>query len=133
MAAPSVANATTLAFAGTAEQHVTSTEFYSTIVVNNATTVAMFVAVDGGTATAGGNNEMQVAPGATLEFDNEERLPNNSVKPNNSMGVPNTTTYQDVSGVYGWTAQQGYFGTAPTFVSVIPLSTVTGDVTVTLQ
>lgn len=134
MAAPSVANSQTFTYAGTAtESHYSSTEFYSTIVVQNDTAEPIFVAIDGGTATAGGNNEEQVEAGQTFEFDNEQRLPNESVKPNNSQGVPNTSTYADVSTIPGWTAQQGYIGTSPTYVSVIPLASATGDVTVSFQ
>ena len=126
MAAPSAANSQTFAYAAAAtESHFSSTEYYDTIVVTNGTAVALAVAVDGGTAVAGATtHNLEVPANSTVEFDNEQTagLPNWNTKPN-----------QDWSQTLGTTAQQGFTGTAPTYCSVIPEASATGDVTITFQ
>lgn len=99
-----MANATTLTLVAQAEQHVSSTTYYSVIVVDNSeSTDEVYVCTDGGTASVEGAHCLQVPPGHTKVLGNLLPLPNPNVV------APNPAT----------------------FVSVI--SAGTPDVTVTLQ
>jgi hypothetical protein len=123
MAAPSKAIGQTFAYAAAGtESHFSSSEYYTTIVVDNATPVALNVATDGGTAVAGaGTNMLTVPPNSIAEFGNLQPLPN--------ADVPGT----NYTARTGWTAQQGYLGTTLTFCSVIPQASTSGEVTISFQ
>jgi hypothetical protein len=123
MAAPSKAISDTFAYSSSgAENHFSSSEWYSLVTVENATPVALNVCVDGGTATAGaGTNMLTVPPNSIASFGNLQALPN--------ADVPG----QSETASTGWTAQKGYTGTALTYCSVIPQSSATGEVTISFQ
>jgi hypothetical protein len=152
MASPSQDVETTLTFSGTAEQHVTTSERYSTVIIQNDTTVPVYVAVDGGTAIAPGNDESEVPAGQTMEFDNELGLPNSNLNAGQTAtnwqsgpsgggawgggSNPNSNvadTVHDQSMSWAWTSQSGFAETGSTYASVIPSATTTGSVTVTFQ
>lgn len=123
MAAPSKAPSQTFAYAAAAtESHFSSNEYYSTVVIDNATTVALNVCTDGGTATGGaGTNMLTVPPGTVQEFGNLLPLPN--------ADVPGTSETSST----GWTVQKGYVGINLTFCSVIPQASTSGEVTISFQ
>jgi hypothetical protein len=121
MAAPSVAHSQTFAVTST-EVHLASNNYFSTIVVDNGTAVAVNVATDGGTAVAGATtNVLTVPPNSIGVFGNLQPLPNADVP-----ATPETAST-------GWTVQQGWTGTSMTYCSVIPQATTTGDVTISFQ
>lgn len=116
--------ATSLASSQTA-QSVTNAQWYSTIVVENASGVAQYVRTDGVVAVAAAAGCEQVPIGATMAFPNQQPLPN----ANGNGGVPLK---------FGFTTQQNnmpYTNVGdPTYVSVIAAAgSATGDVTVSLQ
>jgi len=122
MASPSVANATTLTFASSGdEQHVSSDYWFSNVVIDNESGEAIYVATDGGTATVGGAYCLSVPNGAIREFANLQPLPDADV------------LAEDESESWAWTTQSAYAATGITYVSVIPASSTSGYVTVTLQ
>lgn len=123
MASPSKAESQTFALSSsTAENHLSSGSWYSTIVVENATTVAVNVCTDGGTATAGAGTHMEtVPPGGIAQFGNLQPLPN--------ADVPGT----DYSLSTNWDVQDGMIGTNLTYCSVIPQSSTSGEITVSFQ
>lgn len=123
MAAPSKAPSQTFAYAASGvENHFSSSEYFSAIVVENATPVAVNVATDGGTAVAGaGTSMLTVPPNSIASFGNLQPLPNADVP-----GVDRTAST-------GWTVQKGYTGTTLTYCSVIPQSSTTGEVTISFQ
>ena len=123
MASPSKAASQTFAYsASAAESQLSANEWYSTITVENSTTVAVNVCTDGGTATAGAGTHMEtVPPGGIATFNNLQALPN--------ADVPGT----DRTASTGWTAQTGFQGTGLTFSSVIPQSSTSGSITVSFQ
>ena len=121
-------------------QTVQSSAPYSdTIVIANNTDVTVFARADGTAATNGGAGCLAVEAGQELTIENGQQLPDEDLKPNNSQGVPNTSTYEDISTVPGWTVQQGYqsttlYSAAPNIVSLFPASTTNaGTITVSFQ
>lgn len=111
--------ATTLSSFATATA-VTNTQWYSTVVVENASNAALFVRLDGSAATATGTGSECVPAGTTATFPNQQPLPNSNGNGGNPLK-------------FGWTDQNNnsVYGTAPTYVSVI--GSGTGTVTVSLQ
>ena len=123
MAAPSKAVSQTFAYSAAAtESHFSSNEYYSTIVVDNATGEPLNVCTDGGTAVAGAGTDMLTVPaGQCVAFGNLQPLPN--------ANVPGT----DRTASIGWDVQNGYVGTNLTYCSVIPQASATGEVTISFQ
>jgi hypothetical protein len=156
MSSPSLMVETTLTFNDSAsEQHVSTNDRYTTIIVENNTNVPVFVAVDGGTATAGGNHEQEIPVGGEYTFDNELALWNSNLNAGQTatnfesgpsgggtfQGVASNnnqaTAVNDQSMSWGWTAQQGFQETGSTYCSVVPSVTTSTSaqniVTVTFQ
>lgn len=125
MSSPSKAPSQTFAYSSSnGENHLSGNDYYPTIVVENATTATLAVAVDGGTATTGATtHELAVGPNSTASFPNAQPLPNANVPGTDYSGGPGV----------GWTAQKGYVGTAMTVCSVIPQASTSGSVTVSFQ
>lgn len=134
------ANSQTLIWTSqTAAVFVTSPAPYSSeIVIQNNSGQEIFARADGVAAVYGAAGTVAIASGQTATLDNGQQLPDEDLKPNNSQGIPNTSSYTDISTIPGWTPQQGYqnttlYSTAPNIVSVIPAASASGNVTVTFQ
>ena len=123
MASPSKAQSSTFAYASSAsENHLSSNQYFSTIVVDNGTSVTLAVATDGGTAGSGAStHEMAAPPNSVSVFPNLQPLPN--------ADVPG----QSETAATDWTAQAGWVGTGMTFASIVPQATATGSVSVSFQ
>lgn len=123
---------------GSAVQVTSSGPYSDTIIIENGSNQTIYARADGTAAVVGANGTVQIPAGQQAEIANGQQLPDEDLKPNNSRGIPNTSTYTDISTLPGWTPQQGYqsttlYSVAPNIVSFIPTATGTGNVTVTFQ
>lgn len=141
MAAPSIAVSETVLLVGGTEQHFSKNVYYHTIVVDNsgdpggtgtAGASEVYVATDGGTATAGAGGNCEMVPaGQSRVFSNLQPLPNPNVVSGAAKYYNGATTAFDQSESVGWTAQSGNAVTGCTYCSII--SAGTPEVTITFE
>ena len=94
----------------TAAASATSSPYSSTCVVEKQSGQTVYARTDGQVAVIQAAGTVEVANGATVVLTNEQPLPNASTRPD-----------EDVTGLPGWTAEQGFTNSSLyPVVSLIP-------------